>query len=96
MLFCAAPHHIITIVCSSRILTSAELLSVVLYYDQNQYYVNLSYLKATSKTVGHCNTEIEHKNLCNEHNFLYPRSEQNFQKQIVVNAAYRCNMNFTI
>jgi len=30
LLFCAAPHISITIVCSSRILTSDDILSVVL------------------------------------------------------------------
>jgi len=79
LLFSAAPHLNITITFSSRILTSADILSVpvrpVCYtVHENHNYVNSSYLKVTSKTVGHCYTEIEHRNVYNEPNISHPRS----------------------
>jgi hypothetical protein len=39
---------------------------------------------------------MEHRNLYNEQNFSVTECEQNFQKQTVVSAAYRRDMNFTI
>ena len=69
----SAPYHSLTITCSLRILQSADILSVPprplsssIYL--NQYYVNLSRLKTTSKVVGHCHTEMEHANLYKEPN----------------------------
>jgi len=47
--------------------------------NENQYCVNYSYLKFKSKTVGHCHTDIEQRNLYNERKCLYPMNEQNFQ-----------------